>query len=565
MDTKSVAATLQAQEYAKVCLHIKHIESIQLDTVYSILTTHYLAYLILPIGEACLPIYQEHLADPYSWLAQAQYLSKTEAQHELVAQYIQSTEGTLEQALWQDVEKKLTYLMASWSKDKALAAKQILQGIETLLRDHIPLRDVQSEIIEFAQKLGIFPEQNTPLLLSTAIGNLAQILQAAKEEAILHFNRMAKTTLLQADLFLNRLAATETSLADLDLRQSFLFYTNQYLCLFIQHQIQELRSMLDSFETLRAAKMRPLLEEMDVESILQRYSFDAKRDAAISAEEEILEQALTVVEQIIPDELVEATAELSITELEKLLEAREQLLLTVMQQMARHRLQLSCSSRIKACYKKFSLFPVMSRITLGLNEYQDQLKNSLHEVKHIHKKDIEAVWKDKLKVMIDTFEIGLQRIENYMSTLDATHLSSESGADIPIWQKKLHDLIFLSSEADLLMMDRCLQRIAALDNPYLRATLVMRLKVVQEKLNPMIFANMQSWSARYVEQATVMNTLSYLGVTLPPHHLVKIISYLQPDKPESHKRRLDFYTHMSEYGIGLYKNIRLWLDKRIPL
>lgn len=569
METRTIDTISNKSDYANLCIYVKQLESINLEQLYRALTS-YLSVLILPDAGEYLGVYQEHLADSYSWLAKAQCFSQAEMQKEFAKNQAAAAESTLDRALWEDAEKKLNYLIEGWNTDKSSVCQQIVQGISMLINDNIPLPEVHGEIIEFAQGHGVVALEATDG--NAVVQRLKHLLNDAWVNSVSVAVKLARTVSVQAELYLNRLTQTENDFTRLDTRQAFLFEANHKLCAFIESQAQGLNENIAYLPTKLSARIAQRLDRIAVSAVLQRYDEYAQpsmsmlhedNDVSVAHEEETSVDEVAVAstfackEEVAP---VISSGTISMTKLEQLLNSCEQLLETVIKQIALHRLQLSCSSRIKACYGKFVLFPLFRQVATKLTQYQKMLMDSLSELMEANSiTEISEEWSQKLRAVKQALENSLARVGTYLNTLNIHHEDYSVTEEIPSWQSKLHDLILYSSEEELAFVDSRLQRIEAMDSPYLRATLVMKLDVAKLKLNDMIFANMQSWSSRLVDRDTVVNTLGYLGIHLHPSHLSKIAPNISIGKRKAVKKK-DFYSSAAGYGMTALKNVRAWLN-----
>lgn len=573
MDVRETEAPLDKGGYATSCVYIKQLESINLSQLYRAMTV-YLSFLTLPKTEDLLHIYEEHLANPFSWLNKAKLLAQAEAQRTAAKENAEAATSALDKALWEDAAKKLNYLIESWDSDVSTACQQIIQGISLLIHERIPLNEVQGEIIDFAAGRKV-----TPPVEETEEGvikKLDRLLRDAQVNASSVLVKLARTVSVQADLFLNRLMQSGVSFAQLDVRQSFLFEANYKLCEFIEAQTQHLRSSLNIFSEKVAERITMRLNRIEIESVLQRYEDCAipseaqtevfkedKREARIetvAAPLETVPQSAAQEHQIpVLSSQLEATSE----KLEAMLLSSEQLLENIVKQVSLHRLQLSCSSRLKACYGKFSLFPLFRHIATKLTHYHSTLDNSLSELTSMMDAITEMTeeLKKRLHTVMKALSNNLDRIKTYLNTLDVHHNDYNVTEEIPNWQSRLHDFILRSSESELVAVDARLQRIASMDSPYLRATLIMKLDSARLKLNDMIIANMQSWSSRLVDRETVENTLRYLGIRIHPSHLNKIAPNIRISKKRPVAKK-DFYSIAADYGLEAWKNLRAWLNKQ---
>lgn len=578
MELREVDAIANKRDYADACIYVKQVESINLAQLYRALSA-YLSFLILPQSEQYLSVYQAHLADPCSWLGKAQLLSQAETQRELARTRARSAASAFDQVLWEDTGKKLNYLIEGWDVDIYPACQQIVQGISMLINEHIPLNEVQGEIIEFAEGRGVFPpESATEESVTQALGRL---LCDAKINASSVLVKLSRTVAVQADLFLNRLLQTAVSFEHWDTRQSFLFEANYKLCEFVEAQSQQLRASLNVFSDKLAERVAMRLDRIAVDAVLQRYEACVAPSSAIQ-EAYFTEEKVDVEEEgdawdadeaeaaeNMVSEPVIQTASITTSlpgvtyeKLEDMLAASEQLLESVIAQVSLHRLQLSCSSRVKACYAKFSLFPLFRQIATKLTQYQTALSHSLSGLTEADgMAEIAEESAQRLSAVVKALENSLARVKTYLNTLNVHHEDYSVTDEIPNWQSKLHDLILGSSEAELVMVDSRLQRIEAMDSPYLRATLLMKLDSAKLKLNDMIIANMQSWSSRFVDRDTVVDTLGYLGIRIHPSHLNKIAPNIRIVKKRVGAKK-DFYSHAADYGMAAWKNVRAWLDKQ---
>lgn len=558
MEIREANVHANRNAYANTCVYIKQIESINLVQLYRALAG-YVSFLTLPEAEHYLNAFGEHLVDPYSWLSKAQTLAQAEEQRESAKTYAQAAGSALDQVLWEDSAKKLNYIIESWDADVYSACQQMVHGISMLINEHIPLNEVQAEIIEFAAGRSIFPPVLTPE--ESVTQKLERLLCDAKVNSASVLVKLARTVAVQAELFLNRLMQTGVSFDQFDARQSFLFEANYKLCEFIETQSQHLKTSLHIFPEKIAKRIAMRLNRVEVDAVLQRYE-----DCALPSitQVDVDEVATETQNEPIQQEAPPISSQPNFTheKLEAMLVASEQLLATVIKQVALHRLQLSCSSRVKACYSKFSLFPLFRQIADKLTYSHTVLANSLAELTTmLEKADIVEQLKQRLSTVINALENGLERIKIYLNTLNVRHEDYSVTDEIPNWQTKLHDLILGSSEEELAIVDSRLQRIEGMNSPYLRATLIMKLDLAKLKLNDMIIANMQSWSSRLVDRETVENTLSYLGIRIHPSHLNKIAPNIHIPKKRSHIKK-DFYSTAADYGITAWKNVRAWLDKQ---
>lgn len=580
MEIKEVALHSGRNDYADICVYIKKIETINLAQLYRALTS-YLSILILPDAEQYLSVYEEHLANPYSWLNKAQTLSQAEAHKESLKAKLDAATSTMDKTLWGDSAKKLNYLIESWDADVYTVCQQIIQGIAMLIHEHIPLSDVQGEIIEFAKGRNV-----TGCVLRPNEGvtqKLQHLLCDAQVNSSAVLTKLARTVSLQADLFLNRLVQSEVSFDNLDTRQSFLFEANYKLCEFIETHVQHLKASLGAFPEKMAERISMRLNRITIDTVLERYKTCLLSSAV--EENDVAEENNVWVEpeeiaffpdvpseptqqdqersQVPAPELTSASSShVTHEKLETLLVASEQLLETVIKQVSLHRLQLSCSSRVKACYGKFSLFPLFRNVATKLTHYHTTLADSLSELTSMFviAKTSESL-EQRFSALMEALENSLARINTYLNTLNVHHEDYSVIDEIPSWQSKLHDLILGSSEEDLVLVDARLQRIESMDSPYLRATLIMKLDSAKLKLNDMIIANMQSWSSRLVDRETVENTLGYLGIRIHPSHLNKIAPNISIPKKRTAVNK-DFYSIAADYSIKAWRNIRAWLDKQ---
>jgi hypothetical protein len=577
MEVKEVDIVANKADYAAVCIYIKQIESIGLTQLYRALTS-YLSFLILPKAEQYLDIYQTHLSDPYSWLSKAECISQAETKREFAKTQAQAAASALDQALWDDSAKKLNYLIESWDADIYTACQQIIHGISMLINEHIPLPEVQSEIIDFAEGRGVFP----PVILDEE--NIAQKLDRLRCDAKVNSSnvlvKLARTVTVQAELFLNRLSQAATPFDRLDVRQIFLFEANYKLCEFIETQSKALKGSLSTFPTKLAQRVAKKLDRIEVDAVMQRYesyapsslktqeeTFDEERFYDEKNALEHIDEMLTADESLhetAPEKTsVLSSAGVTHEKLEKMLTAREQLLETVIKQVSLHRLQLLCSSRVKACYGKFTLFPLFRQIATKLAQYQATLIDSLAELTDFNEiVEVTEEWSQKLAAITQALENNLSRVRTYLDTLNVHHADYSVIDEVSGWQSKLHDLILYSSEEELAVVDSRLQRIEVMDSPYLRATLVMKLDVAKMKLNDMIIANMQSWSSRLVDRDTVVNTLRYLGIHVHPSHLNKIAPNIRVAKKKILSKK-DLYSTAADYSMTAWKKLRTWLDKQM--
>lgn len=566
--------------YANTCIFIKQIEAINLAQVYRAMTT-YLSFLILPEAEHYLSIFGQHLSDPFSWLNKAQLLSQAEAQRESAKAHAAAATSAMDQLLWEDSAKKLNYLIESWDSDTYTACQQIIQGIAMLINEHIPLSDVQSEIIDFAAGRNVHPPVLKPE--ESVTQKLERLLCDAYANSSNVFTKLARTISVQAELFLNRLVQSEVSFDRLDIRQSFLFEANYKLCEFIETQSQRLKSALTSFSEKFAERIAMRLNRIAIDGVFKRYSESVHalpttvNDTLVHHEKDDDEEdewnfdppvsaSPESVVQPMAQEIPATTSSLPTAahaKLENLLSASEELLETVIKKVSLHRLQLSCSSRLKACYGKFSLFPLFRHIATKLTHYHQSLSDSLSELSSMmNLTGMTEALRQRLNTVIKALQDNLERVKTYLATLNVHHKDYSVTEEIPSWQSRLHDLILGSSEEELVMVESRLQRIEAMDSPYLRATLIMKLDSAKLKLNDMIIANMQSWSSRFVDRETVENTLRYLGIRIHPSHLNKIAPNIRiPKKRVATKK--DFYSAAADYGMAAWKSVRAWLDKQV--
>ena len=575
METREISAVADKNDYANICVYIKQVEAINLAQLYRALT-RYLSFLILPEAEHYLSVYGEHLANPYSWLSKAQTLSQAEAQRESAQKYAEAATSPLDQVLWEDSAKKLKYLIESWDADVYSACQQIVQGISMLINEHIPLNEVQSEIIEFAEGRGVFPPVLAPE--DSVVQKLNRLLCDAQVNASSVLTKLSRTITVQAELFLNRLVQSEVSFDRFDTRQSFLFEANYKLCEFIETQSQHLKASLNVFSEKVAERIAMRLDRIAVDAVLQRYENCALPSAVQVQLENPIEDENNewkldeVANEVTSDVKSEPVLQASSTpsfqpsftheKIEKALTESEQLLETVIKQVSLHRLQLSCSSRLKACYSKFSLFPLFRHIATKLTQYDTQLSDTLSELTSMMKvPEIAETLKQRLNTVIKALEHSLTRVKTYLNTLNIHHKDYSVTDEIPNWQSRLHDFILGSSEEELVTVESRLQRIEAMDSPYLRATLIMKLDSAKLKLNDMIIANMQSWSSRLVDRETVENTLGYLGIHIHPSHLNKIAPNIRIVKKRADTKK-DFYSTAADYSMTAWKNVRAWLDKQ---
>lgn len=554
MEIKEVDTSANKGDYADICVYIKQIESINLSQLYRALTG-YLSCLIIPEAEKNLDIFRQHLAGPYSWLNKAQLIAQAAPKREFVK--TQAANVSADQALWDDVAKKINYLIESWDVDIALTLEQIIQGITILISDNIALASVQEEIIEFAKGRNVLPSEMT---VEDAAQKLQHLLYDGWVNSSTVLGKMVRTAAVQADLFLNRITQLGVSFNDLDAKQSFLFESNYKICQFIQRQSQTLKVSINALSEKIAERVAMRLNRISVDAILQRYQSMAPLEAQVTPvvdttteamqtstynneSEEFVEEEDAVVQppkieiqpatreesvvtkvaepvKKVPESVKKPTVNISHEKLEKLFSNNEQLIEVVIQQVSLHRIQLSCFSRIKACYGKFSLFPVFRKIAASLSRHHTTLSDSLSELSDLDKAaQLTKAHNERLNAVTQAIENNLERIKTYLATLDVHHQDYSVVEEIADWQTRLHDLILQSSEAELIVIESRLQRIEMMDSPYLRATLVMKLDVTKLKLNDMILANMQSWSFRIVDRETVTHTLEYLGIRIHPMHL----------------------------------------------
>lgn len=580
METKELDTSIQ-RDYANFCVYIKQIESINLLQLYGALKS-YLSCLILPESDQYLSVFETHLLDKHSWLSKAHLLTQLDANSDFA--HAQTATTNSDKPLWEDVAKKIDYLVGSWDDDILLACQQIIEGIAMLINDKIPLADVQGEIIEFAKARDVSP------FITDSEHNLEKQFQHLLHDSWVNsasqLARMTRTVAVQADLFLNRLNGASPD--NLDLRQSFLFEANYKICQFIESQTQSLKTCIPLLAQKVAARITSRVERLSISSVLQRYHLLAK----VSLEEEISpadELAHAIQEEIesieletapeaktfVPQEEIvletKITEELPLTtisssgtheHIEGIFNGSEQLLTNVAKQVAIHRLQLSCFSRIKACYGKFTLFPVFRKIATHLSGYHQSLSDSLSRLSAAG--TIEALPDEhhhRYKTLSKAVEYNLTQVQTYLKTLDVHHRDYSVNEEITHWQIRLHAMIFGSSEEELVLIESHLQRIEGIDSPYLRATLIMKFDITKSKLNQMIIANMQSWSSRFVDKETVINTLSYLGIRIHPTHLSKIAPNIHLPKKRTHQTK-NFYSLAADYGVAAWHLMKDWLDKR---
>lgn len=595
METKELDTNVNKNDYADICVYIKQIESINLSQLYRALTD-YLSCLIIPQAEKNLDIFRQHLADPYSWLNKAQLIAQAAPKREFAK--TQSANSLADQALWDDASKKINYLIEGWDADIALTLEQIIQGIRTLINDNIALVDVQDEIIEFAKGRNVIPSGMT---LEEAAQKLQHLLHDAWVNSSTVLVKMVRTAVVQADLFLNRITQLGVSFNDLDAKQSFLFESNYKICQFIQQQSQGLKVYINALAEKVAERVAMRLNRISIDTIVQRYqammSSEAQAEPVLDVAEarpvaevfdeagdEFFEEELVIqpskieAQTALPEEQIvkkteapvreveqavkKSSAHISHEKLEKLFSNNEELIEIVIRQVSLHRIQLSCFSRIKACYGKFSLFPVFRKIASSLSHHHVRLSDSLSELSEVDKNaQLTKAHNERLNAVTQAIENNLERIKTYLATLDVHHQDYSVIEEISNWQTRLHDLILQSSEEELIVIESRLQRIEMMDSPYLRATLVMKLDVTKLKLNDMILANMQSWSFRLVDRETVMHTLDYLGIRIHPMHISKIAPNLHAPKKKNPVKR-NFYSTAADYSMNAWRNMRAWLDKR---
>lgn len=577
METRAVDTIASKSDYANLCVYVKRVESINLAQLYRALTS-YLSILTLPDAEHYLGVYQEHLTDSYSWLTKAQCLSQAEAQRDFARSQVEAAGSTQDRVLWEDAEKKLNYLIEGWDADKSTACQQIVHGISMLINENIPLSEVHAEIIEFAQGRDVAPPEAAAEY--EVIQRLKHLLHDAWVNSVTTLVKLARTVAVQADLFLNRVTQAAVDFENLESRQAFLLQANYALCELIETQKEGLSGCLDYLPTTLSARMMNRLDKISVTAIFDRYKEYAQLDDVYCEENyqpvtekkepyvEAFEETAEVKDKFQYEEKVapvpEATNDfVSIATLERLLDSCEQLLESVIKQISLHRLQLSCSSRAKACYGKFVLFPLFRQVSAKLTHYQKMLMDSLSELSAASNvADVSEEWVQKLQAINQALEHSLARVGTYLKALNIQHKDYSVTEEIPSWQSKLHDLILGSSEEELALVDSRLQRIETMDSPYLRATLLMKLDSAKLKLNDMIFANMQSWSSRFVDRETVIHTLGYLGIRIHPAHLNKIAPNISVSKRRAVKKKY-FYSGIADYSMTTFRNVRAWLDKRV--
>lgn len=610
METKEITSpSIGKLDYASICVYLKHIESIQITQLYRALKS-YLSCLILANSTDYLSVYETHLQYSFSWLKKAQLFSEVDSKKDLIQSYF-ALASEQDKPLWADLEKKINYLMNLWDQQDLLSCQQIIQGIVTLVEEKIPLADVQAEIIQFAEARQVFPLADMDIAK-----RLEHLYYDAWVNSSTFLSKMSKTVRIQADLFLNRLKQTNVSEKDFDSKQAFLFESNYQLSSFIENQAASLREVFASFPDRLSKKLSLKIANLSMSSILQRYkeefpslfegftehsmqksmdsfeqemniamnnklaeenasfSKDSFSDLDLDLEDEFSFDSLeleknasfssSMVEELnlTSNQIVNAAESHFYSDWEKILIESEQLLEKSLEQIALYRLQLSCFSRIKACYAKFTLFPVFEKIGHHLMHHQSSLKNSLSvlsaQVQTAHFPDEK---KHHFDAMIKGIENGLDRIKTYLQTVENHNADHMFEKEVARWQFQLHKLIFKASEDELLQVERHLQHIEMMHSPYLRATLVMKLHIIKKKLNDMIIGNMQSWSSKLVDKKTVVNTLNYLGIQLDPVYLDKIAPYLCLNK-EMQDSKKRFFAALAHYGMAAWRFLKSWLNEQ---
>ncbi|MCD8542067.1 MAG: hypothetical protein LRY69_01065 [Gammaproteobacteria bacterium] len=482
--------------------------------------------------------------------------------------------------------QKISYLTQSWDAEALLSCQQIIQGIDMLVNDNVPLPDVQGEIIDYATARGVVIHHDW----SDAIveSKLTHLLHDAWVNSSTVLSKMARTVTVQADLFLNRLTQSGVTFDRFDARQICLFESNVALFHFIKKSVEGLKNVLTSLPHPLKARISSRLDKLSVDEVLERYVAMSPNQGSESTlvvenaeilstididphEDQCEEEEAFFDEPVFNEPASEEKQEavspptvncgLKARQLEPVLLKNEELLQNIMRSMASYRLQLSCFSRIKACYAKFSLFPVFRKIGAQLSSHQTVLINALSELQNLGDLSSNAPeLNQQLSAVIKSLEHNLERVKSYLATLGLETTDYNVITEITPWQSKLYELIFRLPDAELEQIEARLQRIQAMQSPYLRAALIMKLDKAKMKLNDLVMANMQSWSSRFVDRETVENTLKYLGIHVHPSYISKIAPTIHiPKKNKTSKK--NFYAIAADYGMGAWRQMRNWLDK----
>lgn len=586
VDVKTREAVIDNQAYAELSIFVKEIELINIQQLYRALK-NYLSCLVLPKSNQYLPIFKLHLADSCSWLRKAKLLTQIESNRSLAEEQI--TDDGSASVLWQDLVKKISYLTQGWDADVLLSCQQIIQGIDMLVHDNVPLPDVQGEIIDYAAARGVVINHDW----SNAIVEfkLTHLLHDAWVNSSTILSKMVRTVIVQSDLFLNRLIQSGLTFDRFDTRQICLFESNVVLFGFIKKRVESLKNVLNSLPPLLKARICSRLDKLSVDEVLKRYlamspnpvsdsdsdlvieddqilshvDIDANEDQTDEEDDDIFDEPVfnQPVRQEEPLAVATPTASygLKARELESLLLKNEQMLQNIVRSMASYRLQLSCFSRIKACYAKFSLFPVFRKIGAQLTTHQTVLIDALSELQHLGDFSLNAPeLNQELSALVKSLQHNLERVKSYLATLSLDTADYNTITEITPWQSTLYDLIFSLPDSELERIEGRLQRIQGIESPYLRAALIMKLDKAKIKLNDLVIANMQSWSSRFVDRKTVENTLKYLGIHVSPSYISKIAPTINIPKRNKKSKR-NFYGTAADYGMIAWRQIREWLDK----
>ena len=575
VDLEAQEVVLNKQAYAELCLFVKEIELINIHQLYRALK-NYLSCLILPESNQYLPIFKQHLADSCSWLRKAKLLAQIESKRNLAEE--QMTDDGSISLLWQDLTKKISYLTQSWDAEVLLSCQQIIQGIEMLVYDNVPLSDVQGEIIDYATARGVVINHDWSDAMIQS--KLRHLLHDGWVHSSTVLSKMSRTVIVQSDLFLNRLTQSGITFDRFDIRQICLFESNLAVFHFIKKSISGLRNALTSLPESLKVRISSRLDKLSVDDVLDRYlAMSPNRSSEVIVDVEDEDNEILINEddeffdeptfnQPLPEERLQAVSAsatvnhtLKVKQLEPILLKNEQLLQNIVRSMALYRLQLSCFSRIKACYAKFSLFPVFRKIGSQLTSDQRLLINALSELQNLGDLSSNAPeLNQQLSGIVKSLEHNLERVKSYLTTLGMDTMEYNRITEMTPWQSKLYELIFELPDLELEQIEARLHRIQAIENPYLRAALIMKLDKAKMKLNDLVIANMQSWSSRFVDRETVENTLKYLGIHVNPSYISKIAPTIHIPKRNKASKK-NFYAAAADYGMSAWRQMREWLDK----
>lgn len=576
---KQEAEHLSYHQYPEISFYLSQIETMDLPSLFKQLL-NYLICLTSQDSEQLLPDIKHQLSSNSSWLAKAALVNALpEKIADLETLMEQTASDSALYTMLNDSKRRLNYISKNIDNKLLEDISQIYTGVHILFNEKLPLNEVRDEVAEYLK------EQKIKLLPETTSAQFKMKLTKLKASSIVNSLRLLakqiKILPIQTDIFIKKFTEDTHDHFELD-KLNIQFKANKYVADNIMQQIKLLLSQARELLSERVAlRLTKKINTLTVAKVIQNYSEAekiAESKTSLNSKENIdstkaTSDALTSKEIQIQNE--QRKQQLSIEKIkqqeaknsEDLIRAREETKaleksITNAELLVKNshldieicQMQLDCATKLKACYSRFSLNYLLRNITHKLENVIEEFNFCLSQMdKTIHwsslgltpeeENEMQAMQKSAREELVNS----LEKIQDYLKTLDINYQLHETNQTIHAWQDSINEMILSAEKIQFSRFSSHLSQIKNISNEYLRATLIIRYSKLNQKLSNVIINNMASWSERLVDITVVKNTLSYLGIELREENLSKVHPYkINPTKKNNyHKENLWLYLYQN--------------------